>query len=244
MSEERLQKILQLIENNRTISARELESQLYVSSATVRRDLAELSRRGLIVRSHGKAMAVTRMAHAVTHGSPALSGDPIGAAAAALVKPHSIVFIGAGRSSLSLAKAVSRVPDLTVVTDSMTVADTLCGHAAHLHCTGGHLRAGTDALFGSQAAELTGIFYYHIAFFSSDSVTESGDITFYNYDRMTVLQTAARHAEKKVLLFSREQMNAEPGSGLLRLKDMDYIVTDIPGYFSSGFSGTVIGTGD
>ena len=66
MSEERLQKILRLIESNRTISAKELEAQLYVSSATVRRDLTELSRRGLIVRSHGKAMAVTRMAHAVT----------------------------------------------------------------------------------------------------------------------------------------------------------------------------------
>ena len=54
----------------------------------------------------------------------------------------------------------------------------------------------------------------------------------------------ARHAEKKVLLFSREQMNAEPGSGLLRLMDMDYIVTDIPSYFSSGYHGAVISTGE
>lgn len=244
MSEERLQKKLRLIESNRTISAKELESQLYVSSATIRRDLAELSRRGLIVRSHGKAMAVTRMAHAVTHGGPAQPGDPIGSAAAALVKPHSIIFIAAGRFSRSLAEAVSRVPDLTVVTDSMTAANLLCGHAAHVHCTGGRLQAENDALSGSPAAELAGRFYTHMAFFSCDALTESGDITFYNYDRLTVLQTAVRHAEKKVLLFSREQMNAEPGSGLLHLKDMDYLVTDLPGYFSSGYHGTVIGAGD
>ena len=244
MSEERLQKILRLIESNRTMSAKELESLLYVSSATIRRDLAELSRRGLIVRSHGKAMAVTRMAHAVTHDRPALPGDPICAAAAAMVKPNSIIFIAAGRSALPLAKAVSRIADLTVVTDSMAVADTLCGHAAHVHCTGGHLQAGQDALSGSQAAELAGLFYYHMAFFSGDALTECGDITFYEFDRMPVLQTAAAHAEKRVLLFSRQQMNAEPGSGLLRLKDMDFVVTDIPGYFSSGYSGTVIGAGD
>lgn len=244
MSEERLQKILRLIENNRTISAKELESQLYVSSATIRRDLAELSRRGLIVRSHGKAMAVTRMAHAVTHGGPVQPDDPIGAAAAALVKPHSIIFIASSRFSLSLAKAVSRVPDLTVVTDSMDAAEALCGHAAHIHCTGGRLPSGYDALSGGQAADLAGLFYTHMAFFSGDSVTESGDITFYNYDRMRVLQTAARHAEKKVLLFSREQMNAEPGSSLLHVKDMDFVVTDIPGYFSSGCYGTVIGAGE
>ena len=248
MSEERLQKILRMLENDRTLSAKELESRLYVSSATIRRDLAELSRRGLIVRSHGKAMAVTRMAHAVAHGSPTLPDDPIGSAAAVLVKPNSIIFIAAGRSALSLAKAVSKVAGLTVVTDSMAVADALCGHAAHIHCTGGHPLAGQDALSGSQAAELAGLFYYHMAFFSGDSLTENGDITFYGLDRMPVLQTAAGHAEKKVLLFSREQMNAEPGSGLLRLKDMNYVVTDIPGYFSSGYfrsgyPGTVIGAG-
>ena len=81
MSEERLQNILKLIEGRQNISVKELETQLYVSSATIRRDLAELVRRGLIVRSHGKAMAVTRMAHAVACGQPDLSGDPIGTAA-------------------------------------------------------------------------------------------------------------------------------------------------------------------
>lgn len=243
MSEERLQKILRLIENNRTISAKELEAQLYVSSATIRRDLAELARRGLIVRSHGKAMAVTRIAHAVAHSSPEPSNDPIGNAAAALVQPHSTVFIGAGRTGLSTAKALDRIQELTVVTDSIAVANALCGHVAHLYCAGGRPSSGRDALSGRQAAELVGFFYYNLAFFSCDSLTESGDITFYDLERMSVLQTAAQHAEKKVLLFSREQISAEPGSGLLRLKDMDYIVTDIPGLFDSGLPGTVICAG-
>ena len=60
---------------------------------------------------------------------------------------------------------------------------------------------------------------------------------------MPVLRAAARQAEKRVLLFSGEQMKAEPGLGLLRLKDMDYIVTDVPGHFGSAFHGAVIGTG-
>lgn len=243
MSEERLQNILRLIESKQSISAKELEAQLYVSSATIRRDLAELARRGLIVRSHGKAMAVTRMAHAVARGSPELPGDPIGNTAAALIKPHSVVFIGAGRCCLPLAKAASRIPDLTVVTDSISAADILCGHAAHLYCTGGQAAAGRDSLSGSQAAELAGLFYYSIAFFSCDSLAGSGSITFNELERMPVLRTAARQAEKRVLLFSGEQMQAKPGNGLLQLKDMDYIVTDVPGHFGSAFHGAVIGTG-
>lgn len=243
MSEERLQNILKLIEGRQNISVKELETQLYVSSATIRRDLAELVRRGLIVRSHGKAMAVTRMAHAVACGQPDLSGDPIGTAAAALIKPHSVVFIGAGHCSLSLAKAASQIQDLTVITDSIAAADILCGHTAHLYCTGGQTVAGRDSLSGSQAAELAGLFYYNIAFFSCDSLTESGSIAFNELERMPVLRAAARQAEKRVLLFSGEQMKVEPGLGLLRLKDMDYIVTDVPGHFGSAFHGAVIGTG-
>lgn len=242
MSEERLQEILQLIENNRTISARELEAQLYVSSATVRRDLAELARRGLILRSHGKAMALTRMAHAVAHSNPDLFDDPVGSAAAALVKPHSIIFVGGGRLSLTLAKALSKVQGLTVVTDSMAIADILCGRTAHLYCAGGRPIPGQDAFSGRQAAELMASFYYQWAFFSCDALA-GGDVTYYEIDRMSVLQTAAQHAEKKTLLFSREQVDAEPGASLLRLKDMDYIVTDVPNLFSSEFPGAVISTG-
>ena len=93
-------------------------------------------------------------------------------------------------------------------------------------------------------AELAGLLYTHMAFFSGDALTEGGDITFYNADRMSVLRTAVRHAEKRVLLFSGKQINAEPGSSLLHLKDMDFVVTDIPGYFSTGYHGTVIGAGE
>lgn len=211
MSEERLQNILRLIESKQSISAKELEAQLYVSSATIRRDLAELARRGLIVRSHGKAMAVTRMAHAVACGSPELPGDPIGNTAAALIKPHSVVFIGAGRCCLPLAKAASRIPDLTVVTDSISAANILCGHAAHLYCTGGQAAAGRDSLSGSQAAELAGLFYYSIAFFSCNSLAGSGSIAFNELERMPVLRTAARQAEKRVLLFFRRADAGQAG---------------------------------
>lgn len=243
MPEERLQKILRLIESSRIISAKELETKLYVSSATIRRDLAELARRGLIVRSHGKAMAVTRMAHTVTHGSTDLAAEPTGTAAAALIKPHSTIFIGAGRCGASLAQAASRIQNLTVVTDSITVAEILCGHTAHLYCTGGQA-AGRDSFSGGQAAELTGLFHYSMVFFSCDSLTEDGDITFYELERLPILRMAARHTEKQVLLFSGDQINAEPGNSLLRLKDMDYIVTDVPGYFGPAAHGTVIGAGE
>ena len=55
--EERLAQILSMINEKKFVTSEELKNTLYVSLSTVRRDLAELDRRGLIVRSHGGAIA-------------------------------------------------------------------------------------------------------------------------------------------------------------------------------------------
>lgn len=239
MSEERLQKMLWLIESSGSISAKELEKQLYVSAATVRRDLAALAGRGLIVRGHGKAMAVTRIAHSPKHDAIHIPFAPIGAAAAKLIKPHSTLFISSGGIGLSLARAASWIEGLTVVTDSLSIAEILCGHAKRLYCTGGY-PIGQDALAGGAAADIAGLFHYNTAFFCCDSLVD-GSLCYNSLDRMTVLRTAERQAERKVLLFSGKQLDSEPGSALLKLKDMDCIVTDIPGYFGSSVHCMIIG---
>lgn len=239
MAEERLQKMLRLIESSGSISAKELEKQLYVSAATVRRDLSVLAGRGLIVRGHGKAMAVTRIAQSARHDSGHVPFAPIGAAAARLIKPHSTVFIGSGDIGLSLAQAASWIEDLTVVTDSLSIAEVLCGHAKRLYCTGG-CPLEQDALVGGAAADIAGLFRYNNAFFCCDSLFD-GSLCYNGLDRMPILHAAARQAERKVLLFSGKQLDTEPGSPLLRLNDMDCIVTDIPGHFGSPAHCMIIG---
>ena len=53
---ERQDEILQLIKERKSISVNELAKELYVSCATVRRDLSAMEKAGLIKRSHGGAI--------------------------------------------------------------------------------------------------------------------------------------------------------------------------------------------
>ena len=55
-SNERYNLIFDYLKNNRKATVDELANFLYVSSATIRRDLKEMQKRGLIVRSHGGAL--------------------------------------------------------------------------------------------------------------------------------------------------------------------------------------------
>ena len=55
LKEERYDKILSILEKDGYASAAKLSQMLYVSLPTIRRDLAELSRKNQIIRSHGGA---------------------------------------------------------------------------------------------------------------------------------------------------------------------------------------------
>ena len=53
---ERQDEILAILQKNNSATVEELSNELYVSGATIRRDLREMEKQGLIKRSHGGAM--------------------------------------------------------------------------------------------------------------------------------------------------------------------------------------------
>ena len=56
---ERLEKIQEILAENGALSVQRLARALFVSESTVRRDLSELQRQGLVKRIHGGFLAVT-----------------------------------------------------------------------------------------------------------------------------------------------------------------------------------------
>ena len=142
----------------------DLVASLEVSDMTVRRDIAELERQGLVHRVHGGAVDAHHTAHepdfAVKRTLAAAEKAAIARAALAWITPGSSIALSAGSTAHLLAELVAADPTLrplTVVTNSLPVADTL--HAASRRTgdlgldvvlTGG-VRTPSDALVGPVA---------------------------------------------------------------------------------------------
>src|SRR5579864_2677021 len=108
----------------------ELTELLSVSDMTIRRDLQVLEAAGLLEKVHGGAQ---------TRGLPSTDEpgfelkshrqleekEAIARAAAALIKPAQAIALTAGTTTWRLAHHLRNVPDLTVVTNSIQVADVL-----------------------------------------------------------------------------------------------------------------------
>lgn len=152
---QRRAQILALVEANGGVRVSDLVDQLGVSDMTIRRDIGHLAAEGLVARVYGGAVAVGGRRSeepGFAAKSALMSADKraIASAAAALVQPGSSIAISAGTTTYELARAIRNVPDLTVVTNSVPVAQLL--HEAqtpgqHVVLVGG-TRTRSDALVG------------------------------------------------------------------------------------------------
>lgn len=133
---ERQEKIAQLLEQRGTLTVAQISEFFEISEATARRDLAALANRNLIRRVHGGAMVNHSVA---TSEAPILhrqkqnpeTKQQIGRAAADLIQDGETVLLIGGSTGLAVARELTRRTNLTIVTDSLLVANELMQQGIH-----------------------------------------------------------------------------------------------------------------
>lgn len=125
---QRREVILDLVRRNGGARVSELTKSLGVSDMTVRRDLDVLAAQGMLEKVHGGAMLASST-YEPGFEAKSLREKPeklaIAALARSLVEPGSAIGLSAGTTTWTLAHELRQVPGLTVVTNSMEVADVV-----------------------------------------------------------------------------------------------------------------------
>jgi len=147
--------ILERVRETGAVRVAELARDLAVSDMTVRRDLEVLDEHGLLEKVHGGATALSGLA-SFEPGFTAKSAlqrsekAAIAAAAAERVKPGMAIGISAGTTTYALAAHVADVPGVTIVTNSIRVAEVLhrSGRRDQTVILTGGTRTPSEALVG------------------------------------------------------------------------------------------------
>jgi len=129
IKEERLQRILQIIQKDGHATAGNLARDFYVSEITIRRDLGELAERGFIHRAHGGAVINTPH----SQEPPIIQRqsrekdckEAIAREAAALIQDGESIYIGSGSTTAYVAHYLSNIKQLTVVTNALNISTDL-----------------------------------------------------------------------------------------------------------------------
>lgn len=160
LATQRRQLILHSIENDGAVTVSRLAISLGVSEMTVRRDLDILEKSGQVIKVHGGATA-PRMNKSVEPGFAAkaqleqIAKFAIAKLAIEMVQPGAAVALTAGSTTFAIAKGLLNIPNLTLITNSIRVAELFHDGAAsdcEIIVIGG-TRTPSDALVGPMAVQ-------------------------------------------------------------------------------------------
>lgn len=159
---ERRQQIVAFIDEHQGATVAALSERFGVSEATVRRDLMQLDRRGLVERAHGGAVPRRVRAREGAPEPPILDRAGvrieekrrIGRAAAGLVGDGDTIMIAGGTTTSHMIPHLAGRVGLTVVTNNLNVAGLLAPMTAVTTILiGGVLRHSELSLLGALAED-------------------------------------------------------------------------------------------
>ncbi|WP_031166430.1 DeoR/GlpR family DNA-binding transcription regulator, partial [Streptosporangium roseum] len=158
LAQQRQQAILERVRGSGGVRVADLVRELGVSDMTIRRDLEVLAERGLVEKVHGGATAAgpgstEEPGFAAKSMRQQPEKEAIAQYAAQLVRPGTAIALSAGTTTWTLAHSVVDVPNLTVITNSIRIADVFhrSPRADRTVVLTGGVRTPSDALVGPVA---------------------------------------------------------------------------------------------
>ena len=213
------------------MAADELAREFDVSVETIRRDLRDLQRRGLLDRVYGGA---TRPAGRSSEGSFAARSTrhieakrAIAGLAAALVEPGETIVIDVGTTALEVARALPAAFRGRVLTNSVPAALELATRdQVETMLCGGQVRQGDAACSGAHAEAFFAEFYADRAFLGSGGVHPEAGLTDYYPAEVVVRRTIIAHTAACYVLADSSKLGAIAVHRVCPLDRITAVLTD------------------
>jgi DeoR/GlpR family transcriptional regulator of sugar metabolism len=208
----------------------ELCEMLGVSAATVRRDLGDMERRGLLHRVHGGAVSAERLLEEPMFDDKtalaAAEKQRIAEAARTFVGATDTLFLDGGSTVLALARMLADMPGPTLVTNSLRVVSAFSGGGPRLIVVGGELRRRSQTFVGPLTQPMIEKLHVDTAFIGTIGLSVTGGMTTTDPREAGTKELVIAHARRVILLADSSKIGKVSFVRFGDLRRVDTIVTD------------------
>jgi DeoR/GlpR family transcriptional regulator of sugar metabolism len=228
---ERMQHVLRLLETRDYVPVAELSEVFAVSEVTVRSDLSELARQGLVARIRGGVRALQQ-------GQSEVGFDlrlrleverkrAVARAAAAMVDEGEAVALDASTTAYYLALELRSKRELVVVTNGLLVATALAdAPGITVLVTGGMLRLSAMSLVGDLGADVLRTTRINKGFLGARGLSLSRGLMDLNPDEVRIKQEMADACEQVFGIFDGTKWHRSALLAFVQVEDLAGIITD------------------
>lgn len=233
--EERQTKIVNYLKSESFMKTVDLVDLLNYSEATIKRDLIELEKKGLIRRTRGGAMIIDRHKVDVPYlmkmdkFNDEKEKSRMAEVARNLISDDSVLFIDSSSTALHLVHYLHKFEGLQVVTNGVVTASLLSEYTtASVNILGGSIVPKRFTINGSKAFNDALTYNADLAFVSCRGFDFSVGATESTEGEALIKQAFRKQAKKIVLMVTNDKINHKFLHQSLECSDIDYLLTDLP----------------
>jgi len=227
--EERQQEILKLVNQAGRVTVAGLSQSFGVSEVTIRADLQALASQNLIVRTHGGAVSASlapELSLALRLQQQVPQKNRIGTAAAELVADGDAIFLDTSSTALATARQLKSRHDLTIITNSLAVAQALLeAPGISVVMPGGTLQRDTMSLVGIDGLALLQQFNIQKGFFGAHGLSLREGLTDVSAAEAQVKHRMARMCRQIIAVLDESKWGRVGLASFARLDELYCVIT-------------------
>lgn len=230
LPQERYKIIVQMLKDEGFVRVEDIMSAFNISIETVRRDLNNLEKEGLIQKTYGGARLTDQ-------GAFEMSSDirmkknieeklRIGKKCGEIIRDGESVFLDGGTTTLQVAKNIKQKEGLTVITNSIYVINELANTNIEILVIGGKLRNQERAISGAVAMLDVSNFHVHTAVLGAGAISVDRGVSDYNVDEAFMRKKIIETARRKIVVADSSKFGFDLLVHVCDLSAVDTLITD------------------
>jgi DeoR family fructose operon transcriptional repressor len=233
--EERKRFIVEKLKTSQQVEVIDIIDAFQVSAITARRDLIQLEKEGLLVRTHGGAiksqLQLQGKKKLFSYDEKAVLNkerkEYIASLAIDLIQEGDVIFIDSGSTLHYLTPHIKNFRHLTVITNSLPVASDLLGHSnIRINLVGGEIDHERKAVYGLVAEQTLEHYHANKAFIGADGVSLQRGLTTYDEKEAGISRKIAASSEEVYLLCDSSKIERNSFVKFAPLSILKALITD------------------
>jgi len=212
------------------VSVGDLAENLGVSMQTIRRDIDKLCESDKLVRRHGRIELGAEYLNTPFDqrtGTNKLEKSDIGEAAVELIPDGATIFISIGSTPLSVAKALRRRKNLTVITNNLSAAMVLSDELSNrIILPGGEIRLPDRDILGDEVLDFFGRYRAEFGIFGVAGVALDGSLLEFHASEVRVRKRIRENSQVSLLVMDCTKFGRIAPAYGENIKDVDHVILD------------------
>ncbi len=226
---ERHQRIISELHNNLTVRISVLAELFGVTTETIRRDLQELSEKGLVDRTYGGAAGSMTKEPAIRMREKIMMEERtrIAQKGCEFIKPGDVLMLDAGATNVHFARALINLDlELNVLTNCVSVASVLSeSPTIRVILCPGEFSIRENSVFGLETHHFLNRFHANKAITSAGGITTEG-LTEFHSNATWVKRTMIERSDHVILLIDHGKFNLKLMEVVCSFRHINDIVVD------------------